>query len=132
MEKTRINKVNEEAIRMAIREMFKDTGVSIYSDFGFDKETVTWEVSWSSIGSVDSDRAKKMAQSLEKAARVVEYLNELNMVFTYEDDEIIKSLLDAKKVEKARQEMKDRTILIGWLINAKNKKFWANLQYEAE
>ena len=128
MKKTRINKVNEEAIRMAIREMFKDTGVSIYSDDGFDKETVTWEVSWSSIGAVDADRAKKMAQSLEKAARVVEYLNELNMVFTYEEDEVIKSLLDAKKVEEARQAMKDRAILVEYLISAKDKKFWANFK----
>lgn len=104
MKTIKLNRVKENALRRAVNEILKDTDVELYAnDLFTENHVVKWEVNWKAIGNVDPESARKMAEDLNKAAKLADMLNEANYVFTFEKDEQIEELLKEGNEEEAKR-----------------------------
>lgn len=88
----KLNRVQESALKQAISFYLVNDKVSIHDEALSDNTTI-WKVNWSALGSVSSNKAREIGDTLVKAANVTEFLNNMKIEFTYKEDEEIKKFL---------------------------------------
>lgn len=95
-----INKLQRDALDMAMQGVAAELGVNIYTlrDSFFERDkAMEYGVNWSAQGTQDAETTLAYAQKLTKAAEICKVLNSLEMATNYADDPQPESLETFKK-----------------------------------
>lgn len=94
-----INKDRYNALRSALENLFENVQIQNCGKWG---NTIEWKINWWAIGSTTPEVTMKMSKDLATAAKITEFLNSLNLILVWEDDEEISALAqkDLAEAEK--------------------------------
>lgn len=84
---TNMNKREYSALMNAVSEIMEGRTVNIYENSSFGAEVITFGVNWSACGTQNIEDAKKFAEKINKACKIVEKLNamQINVNYGYEE-----------------------------------------------
>ena len=83
-----MNKREYSALMSAVNEIMEGRTVNIYENSSFGAEVKTFGVNWSACGTQNIEDAKKFADKINKACKIVEKLNAMQINVNYVYDEL--------------------------------------------
>lgn len=83
----KMNKREYSALMSAVNEIMEGRTVNIYENSSFGAEVITFGVNWSACGTQNIEDAKKFAEKINKACKIVEKLNAMQINVSYEHEE---------------------------------------------
>lgn len=84
---TNMNNREYSALMSAVNEIMEGRTVNIYENSSFGAEVITFGVNWSACGTQNIEEAKKFAEKINKACKIVEKLNAMQIIVNYKDEE---------------------------------------------
>lgn len=84
---TNMNYREYSALASAVDEIMEGRTVKIYENSSFDAEVITFGVNWSACGTQNIEETKKFAEKINKACKIVEKLNAMQINVNYEHEE---------------------------------------------
>lgn len=84
---TNMNYREYSALMYAVKEIMGDRTVSVQDDSDWRAEVKTFGVNWACCGTQNIEEAKKFAEQINKACKIVEKLNAMQITVNYEDEE---------------------------------------------
>ncbi len=84
---TNMNNREYSALMSAVNEIMESRTVNIYENSSFGAEVLTFGVNWSACGTQNLEETKKFAEKINKACKIVEKLNAMQINVSYEDEE---------------------------------------------
>jgi hypothetical protein len=76
------------ALMSAIDEIMEGRTVSISENPSWGEDLKTFGVNWSACGTQSIEETKKFAEKLNKACKIVEKLNAMQITVSYEDEQL--------------------------------------------
>lgn len=74
------------ALMSAVDKIMKDRTVSIVENPSYGAELKTFGVNWSACGTQNVEDAKKFAEKINKACKIAEKLNAMQIIVNYEEE----------------------------------------------
>lgn len=84
---TNMNSREYTALMSAVDEIMEGRTVKIYENSSFGAELRTFGVNWSACGTQNIENAKKFAEKINKACKIVEKLNAMQITVNYGHEE---------------------------------------------
>lgn len=84
---TNMNSREYTALMSAVDEIMEGRTVKIFENSSFDAELRTFGVNWSACGTQNIEETKKFAEKLNKACKIVEKLNAMQINVNYGHEE---------------------------------------------
>lgn len=84
---TNMNYMEYSALMSAVDKIMECRTVSIYENPSWGAELKTFGVNWSACGTQNVEDAKKFAEKINKACKIVEKLNAMQIIVNYKDEE---------------------------------------------
>lgn len=84
---TNINSREYSALMSAVNEIMEGRTVSIYENSSCIAEVKTFGVNWSACGTQNIEETKKFAKKINKACKIVEKLNAMQITVNYGHEE---------------------------------------------
>lgn len=103
---TNMNYREYTALMSAVDEIMEDRTVSIGENPSWGAELKTFGVNWSACGTQSIEETKKFAEKINKACKIVEKLNAMQITVNYEDEEIDREAYMAL-ITKYMEELQD-------------------------
>lgn len=82
-----MNYLEYKALLTAVREIMNGRTVSIEENSDLISDEKTFGVNWACCGTQSIDESKKFAEQINKACKIVEKLNAMQINVNYEDEE---------------------------------------------
>lgn len=84
---TNMNSREYTALMSAVDEIMEGRTVKIFENSSFGAESITFGVNWSACGTQNIEETKKFAEKINKACKIVEKLNamQINVNYVYEE-----------------------------------------------
>lgn len=84
---TNMNYREYSALMSAVNEIMGDRTVSVQENSDLLAEVKTFGVNWACCGTQNIEESKKFADQINKACKIVEKLNAMQITVNYEDEE---------------------------------------------
>lgn len=84
---TNMNNREYSALMTAVSEIMEDRTVFVEENSDWRAEVKTFGVNWSACGTQNIEDAKKFAEKINKACKIVEKLNAMQINVIYRDEE---------------------------------------------
>lgn len=84
---TNMNNREYSALMRAVNEIMEDRTVFVEENSDWRAEVKTFGVNWSACGTQNIEEAKKFAEKINKACKIVEKLNAMKITVDYEHEE---------------------------------------------
>lgn len=84
---TNMNYLEYKALLTAVREVMNGRTVSVEENSDWRSDEKTFGVNWACCGTQNIEEAKKFAEQINKACKIVEKLNAMEINVNYEDEE---------------------------------------------
>lgn len=84
---TNMNYREYSALMSAVNEIMGDRTVEVVENCDWRAKVKTFGVNWSACGTQNIEEAKKFAEQIDKACKIVEKLNAMQITVNYEDEE---------------------------------------------
>lgn len=84
---TNMNYREYSALMSAVNEIMEGRTVFIEETSSCLAEVITFGVNWSTCGTQNIEESKKFAEQINKACKIVEKLNAMQITVNYEDEE---------------------------------------------
>lgn len=84
---TNMNYREYSALKSAVDEIMEDRTVMVSENASWGADLKTFGVNWSACGTQNVEEAKKFAEQINKACKIVEKLNAMQITVNYEDVE---------------------------------------------
>lgn len=102
---TNMNKREYSALMSAVNEIMEGRTVNIYENSSFGAEVITFGVNWSACGTQNIEETKKFAEKINKACKIVEKLNAMQISVNYVYEEKPERETYMKLITKYMKEM---------------------------
>ena len=84
---TNMNYMEYTALMSAVDEIMEGRTVSVVENPSWGSELKTFGVNWSACGTQNIEEAKEFAEKINKACKIVEKLNAMQITVNYEHEE---------------------------------------------
>lgn len=84
---TNMNSKEYSALMSAVDKIMEGRTVSICENPRWGAEVITFGVNWSACGTQNIEETKKFAEKINKACKIVEKLNAMQIIVNYKDEE---------------------------------------------
>ena len=84
---TNMNNREYSALISAVDEIMEGRTVAIFENSSFGAEVKTFGVNWAACGTQNIEETKKFAEKINKACKIVEKLNAMQITVNYEAEE---------------------------------------------
>ena len=84
---TNMNSREYSALMSAVDEIMEGRTVKIFENPRFGAEVITFGVNWSACGTQNIEETKKFAEKINKACKIVEKLNAMQITVNYGHEE---------------------------------------------
>ena len=84
---TNMNYREYSALMTAVNEIMGDRTVEVVENFDWRAKVKTFGVDWACCGTQNIEEAKKFAEQINKACKIVEKMNAMQINVNYDDEE---------------------------------------------